>query len=197
MKFKSKQKMKKKYTSSVFILAGIILSFMSCGNRTKFKVAKGTVGYVTTKTSVAELDEIFKNDSIVKNLSEGSLGDNYFQDDDEYLIYEKGGKHLLTIIPKEPLDSTSTIKSIQIFDERYTTDTGISLQSSFSEINVANKINKIESSFLSATLFIDALNATMVIDKKELGLKNFSMQKIRLDQVPDLAKIKSFIVWFH
>lgn len=189
--------MKKKYSYSIFMLVAIVLSFMSCGNRTKFKVTKGAVGYVTTKTSVAALDEIFKNDSIVKNLSEGSLGDNYFQDDDEYLIYEKGGKHLLTIIPKEPLDSTSTIKSIQIFDPRYTTDTGISLQSSFSEINVANKINKIESSFLSATLFIDALNATMVIDKEELGLKNFSMQKIRLDQVPDLAKIKSFIVWFN
>lgn len=186
----------KKYSYAVFIFTCLMV-FISCGNSTKFKVAKGSVGYLTTKTSVAELDKIFKNDSIVKKLSEGSLGDNYFQDDDEYLIYEKGGKHLLTIIPEEPLDNTSTIKSVQIFDSRFTTDTGISLNSSFSDVNVNNKINKIESSLLSATLFLDELNATITIDKEQLGLRNFTTQKIKLEQIPDLAKIKSFIVWFH
>ena len=37
-----------------------------------------------------DLAQLFANDSIVKNLSEGATGYNYLQDDDEYLIFEKG-----------------------------------------------------------------------------------------------------------
>ena len=59
----------------------------------KFKIEKGKVGALTTTTTIKELSTIFKNDSIVKNLSEGAQGDNYFQEDDEYFIFEKGGKN--------------------------------------------------------------------------------------------------------
>ena len=176
----------------------MLLSLLiSCSNSQKFAIEKGKVGHLTTKTTIKELSEIFKNDSIVSNLSEGALGDNYFQDDDEYLIYNKDGKHLLTIVPKEQLDSTSTIKSIKIFDDRFKTATGLNIRTSFSDIRANNTIDKIEPSFYSATLFIDELNATIAIDKEELGLKTFSNQKVTVEQIPDLAKIKSFIVWFY
>lgn len=178
----------------LFILSILIAS---CNNSAKFTIKKGQVGHVTQKTTIFDLNEIFKNDSIVSNLSEGALGDKYFQDDDEYMIYDKEGKHLLTIVPKEQLDSTSTIKSIQIFDERFKTESGINLRSTFSEINASNNIDKIESTFSSATLFIDELNATISIDKDELGLKAFSNQQVRKDQIPDLAKMKSFTIWFN
>jgi hypothetical protein len=46
-------------------------------------------------------------------------------------------------------------------------------------------------------LFIDDLNATIAIDKEELGLKDFTTQKVTLEQIPDLAKMKAFIVWFN
>jgi hypothetical protein len=181
-----------------FLIVGLVaFTFIKCGNDSRFAVAKGKVGKLTTLTTINDLESIFKNDSIVKNLSEGSLGDNYFQDDDEYLIYEKGGKHLLTIVPKEQLDSTSTIKSIQIFDDRFKTKTGISLQSTFEELNLNNTISKVETSLSSATLFIDDLNVTITLDKEDLGLKTFSTQKISLEQIPGLAKIKSFVVWFN
>jgi len=171
--------------------------FVSCSDNKKFQISKGNVGLITMKTTVADLSEIFEKDSIVKNLSEGSQGNNYFQDNDEYLIYEKGGKHLLTLVPKEQLDSTSTMKNIEIFDNRFKTESGISLESTFAEIRANNKIDKIESSFTSATLFIDELNATIVIDNEEMGLKDFSNQKVVEEQIPDLAKMKSFVVWFN
>lgn len=178
------------------IIALISITFVQCGNN-KFEVAKGKVGELTPKTTMQELDNLFKKDSIVKVLSEGAKGSDYFQDDDEYKIYEKGGKHLLTITPKEQLDSTSTIKSIQIFDNRYKTETGLNIDSNFQQIQNNNTINKVETSFSSATLFIDDLNATIAIDKEQLGLKDFSLQKISVDQIPDLAKPKSFIIWFN
>lgn len=172
-------------------------AFLGCNTTDKFVIDKGKVGEICKETKVSELETIFKNDSIVKNLSEGAQGDNYFQEDDEYLVYEKGGKLLLTILPKEQLDSTSTIKSIQIHDARFKTPSGINVNSSFSEINANTNINKVESTFSSATLFIDELNTTIAIDKEELGLKEFSTQKVTLEQIPDLAKMKSFVVWFH
>jgi uncharacterized lipoprotein YehR (DUF1307 family) len=188
--------MMKKYLLTSLV-ALLIVSISSCTDSERFEIEKGKIGHLTTNTKIQELSKIFKNDSIVTNLSEGSLGDNYFQDDDEYLIYDKEGKHLLTIIPKEQLDSTSTIKSVEIYDDRYKTITGLNIRTTFADIRANNNINKIESSFSSATLFIDDLNATIAIDKEELGLKAFSNQKVRLDQIPDLAKMKTFIVWFN
>ena len=185
-----------KKNSLPLILLAISLFIVSCNNNSKFKIEKGKVGLITGKTTVQDVENIFKNDSIVKNLSEGALGDDYFQDDDEYLIFEKGGKHLLTIVPKEQLDSTSTIKSIEIHDRRFKTEDDICLSSTFLEISAYNNLRP-ESTLQSVTLFLDALNATITIDKEELGLKNFSSQKVSLEQIPDLAKIKSFVVWFN
>ena len=181
---------------SLFALILLAVLVISCNNHDQFKIEKGKVGRITKKTTVKELGKIFENDSIVANLSEGALGDNYFQDDDKYLIFEKGGKHLLTIIPKEQLDSTSTIKSIEIFDERFHTKDNINLNSNFSEINASNRLRP-ESTLQSVTLFLDELNATIAIDKEELGLRDFSTQKVSLEQIPDLAKMKSFVVWFN
>lgn len=174
----------------------VTLLIISCSNHNKFKIEKGKVGLIDQTTTVKDLKVIFKNDSIVSNLSEGALGDNYFQDDDEYLIYEKGGKHLLTIVPQEQLDSTSTIKSIEIHDPRFKTNEGINLNSNFSEINSSNNLRP-ESTLQSVTLFLDELNATIAIDKQELGLRDYGTQKVSLEQIPDLAKMKSFIVWFN
>lgn len=185
-----------KKSLQAFVLVVFSLVLTSCNNNGKFIIEKGKVGKITTKTTILELDNIFKNDSIVKNLSEGAVGDNYLQDDDEYLIYEKGGKHLLTIMPKEQLDSTSTIKSIEILDPRFKTKSDISLNSTFADINLVNK-PRVESTLSSVTLFLDDINATIAIDKEELGIKNISFQKVTLEQIPDLAKMKSFVVWFH
>lgn len=187
-------------TKNILRLVGVgvvTLLFVQCGDGNKFNISKGRVGELTTLTTMLDIQTIFATDSIVKNLSEGSLGDSYFQDDDEYLIYEKGGKHLLTIVPKEQLDSTSTIKSIQIFDDRYKTKSGITLSSSFEDINLNNTITKVETSLSSATLYIDELNVTIALDKEDLGLKNFSTQKVSLEQIPGLARVKSFVVWFN
>ncbi len=186
--------MKKYFTTSFFVFS--LLIFSSCGNQNQYKIEKGKVGHLTSKTTVSELENIFKNDSIVKKLSEGTLGRS-FTDDDEYLIYEKGGKHLLTLIPKEQLDSTSTIRCVEVYDERFKSESGLNLNSTFAEINLNNRIDKVETSLSSATLFIDDINATISIDKEQLGLKAFSYEKVSLEQIPDLAKLKSFTVWFN
>lgn len=184
----------KKNFTAIFVLASLV-SLTSCKNNDKFKVEKGIVGKITTQTKINELKEIFKKDSVATFLSGEASSDNYFRDEDKYFIYEKGGIHLLTIIPKEQQDSLSTIKSIEIHDKRFTTKEGLNLDSNFSQINVNNTL-RVESTLFSVTLFLDELNATMTIGKEELGLRDFTIQQVSLEQIPDLAKIKSFVIWF-
>ncbi len=183
----------------LFKIVAIVCVAIACTqcSKDKYIIAKGKVGQITKETTIQDLNNLFAKDSIVKILSEGAKGNYYFQDDDEYKIFEKGGKHLLTIVPKEQLDSTSTIKSIEIFDDRFKTENGLNVFSNFRDINANNAISKIETSFSSATIFIDDLNATIAIDKEDLGLKEFNMKKVSIEQIPDLAKIKSFVVWFN
>jgi hypothetical protein len=180
-------------------LAGVVLigfiSLMSCTDNDKFVIEKGKVGKITKETTIKELKTIFKKDSIDVKLSGSVSKDDYFQEEDEYFVYEKGGILLLTITPKEQNDSLSTIKSIEIHDKRFTTKNGLNLESTFSEVNT-NYSLRVESTLLSVTLFLDEINATMTVNKEELGLQDFTIQKVLLEQIPDLAKIQSFVIWF-
>jgi len=177
----------------IILLFCISIAFVQCKEENNFTIAKNQLGKLTSLTQVNELSAIFAKDSIVSNLGEGDFANAEF---DEYLVYTKGGKHMLTIIPKEQHDSTSTIESIQIFDDRYKTIKELNLSSEFKDIIGNYTVNKVESTFTTAVLFVDELDVTIAIDKKELGINEFGLQKVRLDQIPDLAKIKYFTIWF-
>ncbi len=177
----------------------LIISLTSCTNNSDFLVEKGRVGEITKNTTVKELSSIFSKDSLVVKLSEAKIGEDqnkYFHDDDEYLVYNKEGKHLLTIIPINQQDSLSTLKSIEIFNNQYITKKGISLYSPYKDIHAAYQLS-ITNTLLSAHIDIDELNATMTIDKKEIVINEFNRDKIKVDQIPDLARIKHFTIWFN
>jgi len=58
-------------------------------------------------------------------------------------------------------------------------------------------IDKIEPSFSSAILFVDEINATISLNKKDLNLHEFDMRAIRQDQIPDEASINYITLWFE
>lgn len=177
----------------------VVLVFTQCSRENKFLIKKNRVGFVSNTDVIGDLESLFKNDSIAKYLSEGALGGvdtKYLQEDDEYKIYSKEGKHLMTIVPKEPLDSSSTVKYVEIMDPEFKTEKGLTLNSPFKDINLNYMINKVETSLLSATLYIDELNATISLDKADLGVNQFSTEEIKVEQIPDMAKIKYFTIWF-
>jgi len=171
----------------------IVLGFANCAKNEDFLIARGQVGKILSTTQVHELKELFKSDSLVSRAGEGEFADAAY---DEYLIYNKAGHHLLTLIPKVQGDSTSTIESVQIFDPNYTTVNGLGLNSTYRDITDHYVVNKVEATFTTAVLFVNELNATIAIAKKELGLKDFDPQKIVASQIPDLAKIKTVRIWF-
>jgi len=174
--------------------------FIQCAKENQYLIEKGKVGYLTKETTILELSAIFRKDSIVSKLTLNELNNEsklFSLDDDEYDIFSLKGDKLLEIAPTNQNDSLSKIKSIQIFDKNYKTDKGISLQSTFKDINEHYLVNNIETTLTSATLFIDELNATISIDKKELGINSFSREEVTIDQIPDIAKIKYFTIWFN
>lgn len=175
----------------LILVLSIVLT--QCKKENKYTLGRNQVGQLSQITKVSELKSIFLKDSLVSRIGEGDFVDAAY---DEYLVYDKQSNHIFTIIPKEQHDSTSTIESIQVFDKKYKTDRGLSLSSTFKDIIDNYSINKIESTFTTAVLFVDELDATITIDKKELGIEDFGTQKISLKQIPDLAKIKTLTFWF-
>jgi len=178
----------------------VSLVFIQCAKENKYLIEKGNVGYLNKETEVSELSSIFENDSIVTNLLNDKIENKlelFSTDNDEHLIYSKKGELLLEISSNTQSDTISKIKSIQIFDSNYKTEKGVSLKSTFKDINENYIINNVETTFTSVTLFIDELNATIAIDKKELGMNNFSREQVSIDQIPDTAKIKYFTIWFY
>ncbi len=177
----------------IILLGLLLVIIVNCKKENNYLLAKEHVGKITSITEVYELKSIFEKDSLVSHLGEGDFADSSY---DEYLVYTKEGGHIFTIIPKEQHDSTSTIESIQVFDKKYKTLSGLGLSSTFKDISGNYTINKVESTFNNAILFVDELNATITITKKELGVNDFGTQKISLAQIPDLAKIKALTFWF-
>ena len=175
-----------------------VFLFIQCSNESNFLVEKGAVGNINKETTVLDLKDIFKKDSLVSNISNNDTIPKLFSaTNDQYEVFLRNGNKMLEITPIKESDSLSKIKSIQIFDPNFITEKGISLRSTFNDINKNYTINKVETTLTSATLFIDELNATISIDKKELGLNSFSRDKISLDQIPDIAKVKYFTIWFN
>lgn len=181
------------------IILFISLLFVKCSKENKFLIGKNRVGVISNQHTIADIDELYSKDSVVVRLSEGELGGEdtkYIQEDDKYLVYSKEGKHLVTIVPKKQHDSTSQIKYVEVMDSQFKTEKDVSLQTPFKEINLNYMINKVETSLSSATLYIDELNATLSLRKKDIGVNEYSQQKVVLEQIPDLAKINHFTIWF-
>lgn len=192
----------KKYILRVFWFVLLILLFIQCSKENTYVIEKGKVGLLNTDTEVKDLKNIFATDSIVSallsvNSQESDEKESFFDDADEYEIFSSSGEKLLAIIPVEQRDSTSKLKSIQIFNAKYKTTKGLNLMSTFSDIKSNYTINKVETTLTSAMLYIDELNATIAIDKEEIGLPKFSREKVSVDQIPEVSRIKFFTIWFN
>lgn len=175
------------------IIASIFIT--SCSNDKPvdpFLVKKHNIGLLTDSTTVRELDTIFKNDSIVRYVA----GDEFAGSVNVIEIFDKSGKKLLDLYPKEALDSTSVISSVRIKDERYRTEKNISILSTFKDINDNYKISKIDNLINTVVISVNEINTSFAIDKKELPSSlRFDMNAtIDAIQIPEKAKIKYFMI---
>jgi len=178
----------------LLILCLVCVIFIQCNSEQPHLLQKNQVGLVTPTTKISDLDMIFKNDSLVKPIyAKNQL--KYV--DEDYEVYSKDGNHLLTINVQNTTDSTAVIQSVQVFSPIYKTKNEVSLSSFYKALADNYEIDKIESTFSSASVFVKDLNASFTIPNKELGLPEFSSRKATLDQIPDNAKFKYITFWMN
>ncbi|WP_179354609.1 hypothetical protein [Winogradskyella vidalii] len=157
-----------------------------------FLVKKNNIGLLTDSTQVKELDAIFSNDSVVRYIP----GSDFIGSVNTIEVYEKGGKKLLDLSPRNASDSTSVISSVHIIDERYKTDKDITSLSTFKDIKAAYKISKVDNLINLVVVTVNDINASFTIDKKELPASMRFDMDMSIDplQIPEKAKIKYFMI---
>ena len=179
------------------IILFAIIAFTSCEKKSKdFIIAKKQVGKITDSTTVAQMKEWYKTDSIVKNTE----GQGAFEPYDEYKIIDKKDKKLLMIVvPVKTGDEASLIKYVEIKSDRFHTDKGVSIASDFGTLNKNHKLGKIDESLKNIVIYVDDLNATVNMRKDVLPLnvRNDASIKIEATLIPDNAKIKDFVVFMN
>ena len=181
----------------LLLLSISIVCLASCAKKEDpFLIQKDQIGKLYQDITVQQLDSVFANDSLVKRIGEG---DFVQAGDVKYLIFEKGGKQLLTLTPRQQHDENEKIKTIQIHDPRFKTDKGLTLKSTFKDIRENYKIKHIHNTFRNILVTVDG-NEYFTIDKKELpeDLRYDINLNIEALQIPDAAKIKYFMInWEH
>jgi len=164
--------------------------FVQCGQDKDTMILKNQLGKITKSTSLEELDKIFKNDSIEK----------FPKDTDiirEYRVYGQDGKTSLVFLTHFENDSIKGLELVKIYSDLYVTEKGVSTKSTYKDVADNYSIDKIETSFAAAILFVDELNATILLNKSDLNLDEFDMRAIRADQIPDEANINYISLWFE
>ncbi|MGW9687165.1 hypothetical protein [Flagellimonas sp. 2504JD1-5] len=160
----------------------VLLLFISCGEKdTSFLITEHSVGPLLSETAVVNLEQVFIKDSIAKDTIKPESG--------KIKIYQKNGKHLLTLTSSS--DSIPTVENIRIFDTRYKTGKGIGLHSTFKDIQDNYQIKKIVTTINSIVIFPKESNLYFTIDKEELPSNlRYTSSKIEAVQIPPTAKIK-------
>ncbi|WP_347373096.1 hypothetical protein [Aequorivita sp. Q41] len=182
---------------NTLLLIGIVsivsLTFIQCGKDSDpFIIKKSAIGTLTNDIKMKQIDSIFANDSIVKIQS----SPNALETQGEVEIYEKGGKKLLLLSPKNEADPNTTITNIQVFDPRYKTDKGLNSASIFKDVKENYTIENIETTINSIVVFLKDSDVYLTIDKKSLPeeLRYDMNLKVEASQIPDVAPFKYFMI---
>ena len=178
--------------SSFLILVVLIIGFSACKKERDpyFLITSDQAGLLQRNVSIEEAEKLYESDSIVKDTLQLALGVG----NGKLKLYERGGKHLLTLTPGN--DSVQNIEHVLIADPRFTTMEGIGLQSTFKDIKEQYEIDKILTSLNNVVVLLKDSDIYFTIDKQELPahLRYTKTRDIELVEIPDQAQLKYFMV---
>tara|TARA_R110002124_G_scaffold131910_2_gene294416 strand:- start:51318 stop:51890 length:573 start_codon:yes stop_codon:yes gene_type:complete len=178
---------------TLFIVALTSILFVQCGKENDpFLIKDGSIGELTKEIRMKQIDSLFANDSIVKlNPIKDALGTQ-----GEVEIYEKGGAKLLLLSPNDENDPNSTVSNIQVFDDRYKTEKGLTKSSTFKDVKDTYTIADVETTINAVVVFLENSDVFLTIDKKQLSenLRYNPSLEIEASQIPDDAKFKYFMI---
>ncbi|MDC6355455.1 hypothetical protein [Robiginitalea sp. PM2] len=153
-----------------------------------FLISSGQVGKLRRSHTLAQLDSVYQADSLVRDTTRTQLGNA-----GRIEVYEKGGKHLLTLSPTG--DSLGRIGNIRVHDKRFATDRDIHLGSTFGEIKEQYEIRKIITSLNNVLVLFKGTDVYVTISKESLPASlRYSQDPIEAVQIPDTAPVKYLMV---
>lgn len=176
------------------LLLTLVITLASCSkDQNPFEWNKDRVGHLTKEMMVYQLDSLYANDSLVKSIK----GDEFSNGPGPIEVYEKGGKHLLTLTPVEE-DSTSTIEYVRVRDNRFKTLEGVTIDSDFKTISSAYKVAGIDNMIKDVVVRITDQNFYFSVDKELLpdDVKFDMSAVVEKTMIPDSATPKYvFVSW--
>lgn len=179
---------------SVAFLFVVVLILLTWGcekeRDTTFLITQNRVGKLEKGSLVRDVKLIFATDSIAKDTT--IL--NFANKAKRIKVFDKGGKHLLTLSPSS--DSIPIIENVRIEDPRYRTEKGVGIESTFKDIKEKHRIKKIITSMNNILVLLKDSDAYFTISKEELpsSLRYASSVNIEAVQIPDNAKIKYMMI---
>jgi hypothetical protein len=178
---------------TLFIGAVTALFFIQCDTKNDpFSIQKDMIGNLSKDIQIRQVDSLFSGDSIVRlNPSR-----NASQTQGEVEIYEKGGRKLLLLSPKDENNPNSLISNIQVFDKRYKTTKGLNIGSTFKDVKSNYTIVNIETTINAVVVFLEDNDIFITVSKSELpeNLRYNPNAKIEASQIPDDATFKYFMI---
>ncbi|MRI02272.1 hypothetical protein GH721_17135 [Kriegella sp. EG-1] len=173
----------------------ILLVIINCKEEkdVTFLIDRDSIGKLNRSSLARDIDIIFDNDSIVKDTVALKFGNGA----QKIKIFEKGGKHLLTLTPTS--DSIPMIENIRVEDPRYKTKSGVGLKSTFKDIKDNFTVKKVITSRKNVLILLKDSDAYFTIDKEELpsSLRYATSTNIEAVQIPDEAKIKYLMIGWN
>lgn len=161
----------------------------SCTEKdTNFLISNEKIGKLDKISLVRDLDLIYEGDSLVRDTLSSRISRQR-----KIKVYEKGGKHLLTLTPTA--DSIPSIANIAIEDPRFETEQGIGIKSTFKDIQNQYEIKKVVTTLNSVVIFPKGSPMYFTIDKSELPSNlRYTTSTIDVVQIPDEAKLKYLMI---
>ena len=177
----------------IFFIGLVVFLFVQCAKeKNPFLISNNAVGNLTIGMKIKQVDSIFAMDSIVRLSPRQNQSSSF----GELEIYEKSGKKLLLISPRNNYDPDALIENFQFFDDRYETVKGLNINSTFKDIKENYEIANIETTLSTVVIFLKDSDIFINIDKKELP-ENFRYNPnliIDVTNIPNEAKIKYFML---
>ena len=177
-----------------FIATMVIMSLIGCSdNKNEFLISNDRVGGLQKDTPIQKLDSIFAKDSIVNSNVEGELR---YASAERITILDKEGKELLEITPTTNDKGDKIVQSVLILCDKYATEKGISLQSTFKDVKSKYPDLEIEPSISSVMVTPKGKNYYFTFDKSALKTAFDLTDNISEGDIEESAKIARITVNF-
>ncbi len=166
------------------------------GEYLKNTIAAGRLGVFTSTTTIAEVLQALPLAQIEKKVGRGEFKDDLY---DDYQIYTRDNRHLLTLTPKETGSVQQKIDRVLVKSPFFATAKGIHCGSTYHDIKKAYTITRVEPTREHIVLVVDEIQASFTIPKTVLrkGWWNARTKTVDQSKIPDDAQVESFILWWN